>query len=221
MNHPLCAWDLDGTLVDTVRDICLHVNRTLCSFGLPEQPEADIRAHIGHGATQLIQGALGPHAQQHLETAVERFQHSYDAQPVVHSVLFPGALQCIRHLERAGVKSAVVTNKPRDISVKLLSTLGALEHLVVVEGAAEGLPYKPDPTLLRRAMKAAGASSASTVMVGDSNVDMHTARATGCAFVGVTYGMDGGAGLRQGGVTPYASLPSATAEVLRLLGLPA
>lgn len=217
MSTRLCAWDLDGTLVDTVRDICLHVNRTLRSLGIQEQPEADIRSHIGHGATELIRGALGPHQQQHLSVAVERFRQSYDDEPVVHSELFPGALSCIERLAKEGIRSAVVTNKPRDISVKVLSKLGVLGHLVAVEGAAEGLPYKPDPTLLRRAMDAAGASVASTVMVGDSNIDVHTARAMGCAFVGVTYGMDAGAGLRREGVDPLHALPAVTDEVLRLL----
>ncbi|MEW5848895.1 MAG: HAD-IA family hydrolase [Myxococcota bacterium] len=212
----LCALDLDGTLVDTVGDICFHANHALRELGLREQDEPTVRGCVGHGARELMSGLLREH-QHLLDRAVRIFQASYEADPAGHSALFDGARELLEDLRARGVAAAVVTNKPRHISVRVLESLGVLPLLASVEGAAEGLPFKPDPTLLRRAADAVGAHASRTVMVGDSLVDVDTAAAFGCAFVGVGHGMDHGAGIRGRGLPVHGTMGEAMEAALRVL----
>jgi phosphoglycolate phosphatase len=212
----LCAWDLDGTLVDTLDDICLHVNRTLAALGLPEQPADQIRIHVGRGAVELLRGVL---VHEHLVLrALGMFQQSYLDMPVVHSRLFAGGRESLQAMKRAGIYNAVVTNKPKDITERILQVLDVRDLFVAVEGAAPHLPTKPDPTLLRRAAHTAQVTDPRRVtLVGDSFIDLMTAHAFGCGFVGVAHGMDKGAGLRAHGQQVHASLMEAGAFAMQHL----
>lgn len=212
---PLCAWDLDGTLVDTVRDICEHVNRARVALGLPIQEEAAVRQHIGHGARELLRGSLGP-AHEHLtDQAARLFHQSYVDAPVVHSLPFPGAVAALEWMRSRGVANAVVTNKPRDVAIKVLEQLKLLHHFQSVEGEAPGVARKPDVAMVRRAQAASNAGP--TVLVGDSSVDWETAKAANIPFIGVSFGMDHGAALRALGVVPQDSLMDAARDALSLL----
>lgn len=210
----LCALDLDGTLVDSAGDICRHVNATLQAMGQPVREQTEIRRHIGRGAQLLMRGLLPNASDNEIHSATDDYRRRYQAAPLVECVLYPGAVELLQRLKAAGVPMALVTNKPQEIAVAMLEQLGVLPLFSSVQGAVEGRAHKPDPAGIRAAAELVGAEPSTTVMVGDSVVDLDTAVAFGCAFQGVAHGIDAGMGLRARGIRLCEGLEMVGQEVL-------
>jgi phosphoglycolate phosphatase len=199
--HALGAvlFDLDGTLLDTVGDIALALNRVLRDYGLAPLPEPDVRRMIGRGSPMLIEralGALGRSFDAQTQTAmVERFFHYYGeleelnqdaAQP------FPGAVESIRTLHRAGLRTAVVTNKQHRFADALLRRRALSEWVDVLVGGDTCARRKPDPQPLLYACESLEVPPSAALMVGDSINDVQAARAAGIPVVCVSYGYNEG-----------------------------
>ncbi|MBI5493650.1 MAG: HAD family hydrolase [Deltaproteobacteria bacterium] len=212
----VAAFDLDGTLVDTAADICLHVNGALSDAGRAPLPEETIRPFIGRGAANLVQRVTQGAGDDVAAQVLAGFRRRYLERPVVSSSVYPGAADALRRLGERGVRRVVVTNKPHEVSVRVLELLGLAPLLERIRGATEGVPHKPAPQMLAAAVAPAGPSS--TVMVGDSVVDLETALAFGARFVGVAHGMDRGAGLAGRGIALEQTLSGVAERVLGLLG---
>ncbi len=213
----LCAFDLDGTLVDSAADIVFHANVALDALGRAPWSEAQARPLIGRGARALLLDMLGPEvAAATVDHAVAEFAHSYAQQPVRHTVLFDSAVAVLTALRNAGMATAVVTNKLQGITTAVLRALDVETLLDVVVGAGAGLPHKPAPDMLAYAARQTGATPQTTTLVGDSVVDLQAAAAFGCGFVGVGHGVDGGVGLRGAGVVVCAGLGDVCARLLAL-----
>ncbi len=217
---PLCAFDLDGTLIDSARDIHQHLNTALALVGHPTLTLAQALPLIGHGARNLVERAMPGASGPTRDRALEELQRAYGAHPVVHTVAHAGAAELLTALRGRGIRTSVVTNKPQPLADAVLLALGLMPLLDAVHGGQPGVALKPSPDLLARSMAQVRADRATTVMVGDSVVDLETAQAVGCAFVGVAFGMDAGAGLVGRGAPVHAALPSVLPAVLRHLGMP-
>jgi phosphoglycolate phosphatase len=192
----LIAFDLDGTLVDSSRDLATAVNLALERL-LPGTPRLDldvVRGYIGEGARLLIRRCLDhvSRADVAAEEVLEVFLEAYRGCLLDTTVPYPGVAEALAELARGAAPPAlaVLTNKPGDLSRALIDGLGLSGAFVRVLGSGDGLPRKPDPNGLFALMQAASADVATTVLVGDSRIDVETGRAAGVWTVGVDYGLD-------------------------------
>jgi phosphoglycolate phosphatase len=181
----LAVLDLDGTLVDSARDLCLAVNHALTTLGLPERTLEEVTTFVGEGAATLVARALGPENAQLLEPALERWWDHYRSHLLDHTVLYPGFREL---LAASRVPLAVHTNKPGVLARQILHGLGVLDRFVEVLGGDEA-PRKPDPTGTRGLLARHGARPEEAVLIGDSVVDLRTSRAVPLRFVAVTWGL--------------------------------
>lgn len=179
MTYDLILFDLDGTLVDTADDIADSLLAVLAEFGRPPLPRKEIVAAIGQGVRRLIeQTAAPPH-----EPILGRFLELYASRCLVRTHLYPGVAET---LARIPGRKVVLTNKPLAMSRTILEGLGILVHFEKVYGG-DSLPVrKPDPEVVRRIL--AETDTSSPVLVGDSGVDVETARNAGIPVIAVTYG---------------------------------
>ena len=188
----LVLFDLDGTLIDSERDLAASVNAMLLRYGRKELPLEVIGSYIGDGAPVLIRRALGdPADREFLQEALNYFLLHYREHKLDSTRPYEGmqeALQQIRELNGSSRKLAVLTNKPVRVSRDILAGLGMTGSFFQVYGGNSFETKKPDPLGANTLMREADAIAEETVMVGDSQVDVLTARNAGLWSVGVSYG---------------------------------
>ncbi|ACG72410.1 phosphoglycolate phosphatase [Anaeromyxobacter sp. K] len=192
----LAILDLDGTLVDSLDDLAASVNHALATVGLPPRTTDEIRGFVGEGARVLLERALGPHPER-LEPALAAWRAHYEVHCLDATRTYPGLAAA---LAGAGRTLAVHTNKPGAMARRILDGLGLLGRFAVVVGGDEA-PRKPDPEGVRIIQSRVGATDADTVFVGDSPVDVATARAAGVQMVAVGWGLRSRAALLDAGAT--------------------
>jgi phosphoglycolate phosphatase len=185
----LVVFDLDGTLVDSSRDLATAVNRTLASFEAPTLDPALVRSFVGEGARRLIEKSVGAVARPlSVDALLPVFLDVYREVLLETTRLYPGVVETLEAL--APRRLAVLTNKPGDMSRAILSGLGVAHRFEWIWGFGDVPARKPDPVGLLRLIAAAGVASSETAFVGDSAIDVLTARAAGVRSIGVTYGFD-------------------------------
>lgn len=188
MKYKAVLYDMDGTVLDTLADLTDAVNVSLRRFGLPEQPAMHVRDVLGNGARRLIMGCLPEGTDERTADAVlEFYKPYYDAHCREKTAPYPGITELMQRLRDAGVKQVVVSNKP-DGAVKELAELffgGLIESAV---GESETVRLKPCPDAVLAAAKLMGVSKDECVYVGDSEVDIETARRAGMDCISVAWG---------------------------------
>ncbi|MEO7649419.1 MAG: HAD-IA family hydrolase [Bryobacteraceae bacterium] len=185
----LLIFDLDGTLIDSKLDLAHAVNATRAHLGYPALEHDTVYSYVGNGAPTLIRRALGPGA---ADAAVEQglafFLNYYRDHMVDYTVLYPGVPESLARIADARVKMAVLTNKPVRISVAILDALGVGNYFQRVYGGNSFEQKKPHPVGIETLLSECGAERSKTMMVGDSAVDIETARNARVRSCGVTYG---------------------------------
>ena len=185
------AFDLDGTLVDTAPDLIGALNSVLAENGLPSVPVASARNLVGRGAQSLIERGFSqagrPLDPERTPGLVDRFIGAYLGRIARDSTPFDGLEAALDELAAAHAILAVCTNKRTDLSLALLDALGLTQRFAAVIGADLAV-QKPDPSLLYLAIERAGGRPDRALYVGDSVVDLATARAAGVPIVGVSFG---------------------------------
>jgi phosphoglycolate phosphatase len=177
LKYDLILFDLDGTLVHTADDIVDSLLHVLAELGHPPLPREKIVASIGHGVRRLVEQTTPPPHDQILD----RFMAHYGANCLVRTSLYPGV---IRTLEQIPARKIVLTNKPEAMSRTILSGLGILHYFEQLYGG-DTLPVrKPNPEVIRLTT----GQSQSPILIGDSGVDVQTARNAGIPVIAVTYG---------------------------------
>jgi phosphoglycolate phosphatase len=188
----LIIFDLDGTLIDSELDLAAGVNAMLRHYGRKELPIEVIGTYIGDGAPMLIRRALGdPAHSEFLQEALNYFLLYYREHKLDNTRLYEGIGEALQQAGKGdGVprKLAVLTNKPVRVSRDILAGLGLADFFMQVYGGNSFETKKPDPLGANTLMREVGAAADETVMVGDSGVDVLTARNAGLWSVGVTYG---------------------------------
>jgi phosphoglycolate phosphatase len=189
----LVAFDLDGTLVDSLQDIARSVNEALDErYGASGVlPIESVRGFVGGGARLLIERclkALG-RPDQEVTPVFERFLPLYRSRLVETTRLFPGMLEALDEIQKHA-KLAVLTNKPGDMSRAIVSGLGLDGRFIEVIGGDDLPSKKPDPEGLLKLAAKAGVRPEETALVGDSGVDMRTAHNAGALAIGVLWGYD-------------------------------
>jgi len=184
MRYDLVLLDLDGTLVDSGADIAASLNWALKREGEPQLPEKRIIAAIGGGVPVLLDRTIGP-SHPKRERIHAGLREHYSEHLLDRTTLYPGVRET---LERITVARVLVTNKPEGMSKKLLAGLG-VDHLFAGIYGGEGrLPRKPDPAAVLEALDRFKVANARAILVGDSGVDIATAKAAGIRSCAVTYG---------------------------------
>jgi phosphoglycolate phosphatase len=189
--------DLDGTMVDTLGDFDVALNRMLAELGLASLGRASIERMVGKGSEHLIRSALahvlGEAAPADmLAPAWQAYQANYLAINGQHSTVYPGVVDGLQAMAGHGLRLACLTNKPGAFARPLLAAKGLDGFFREVFGGDAFEKKKPDPLPLIRTCEALGTAPARTLMVGDSSNDAQAARAAGCPVVLVTYGYNHG-----------------------------
>jgi phosphoglycolate phosphatase len=188
-NCKLVVFDLDGTLIDSKKDLVVSVNATRQHYSLDDLDSHTVESYVGNGAAVLIEKAMGAgFTDEDLSSALDYFIHYYREHSLVYTDLYPEARNVIQAIADAGITQAVLTNKPVRISKEILAGLGLGDAFLQVYGGNSFETKKPDPEGLLRLMEEAGTSPSETLMVGDSTVDIQTARNAGCRSCGATFG---------------------------------
>ena len=196
----LIVFDLDGTLVDTFEDIAAAANHALGLVGRPPQDLSLIMSRVGGGGRNLMAKCLGKDAtEQEITRAFEGWRDYYKAHPCVHARAYPGVKETLAGLRLKGARLAVLSNKLHEITVEILRQLGLFEYLDSVQGEAPPKPRKPDPGEILRLMQAYGIRREEALVVGDGEADVQVARNAGVRVVGVSYGVNTAARLREMG----------------------
>lgn len=181
-------FDLDGTLVDSKKDLTASVNHIRSEFGQSALSEAEVAAFIGDGALMLVRRALGPHvAEAAVQQALQTFLSYYRAHMLDQTVLYPGVETTLATLA-ATCDLAVLTNKPIRFSLSMLEGLGIRKYFAAVYGGNSFERKKPDPVGVLQILKDTGGSREHAWMIGDSAIDVMTGRNAGITTCGVTWG---------------------------------
>jgi phosphoglycolate phosphatase len=185
----LLIFDLDGTLIDSKLDLAHAVNATRAHMSMAPLEHERVYSYVGNGAPVLIRRALGEQATEiEVQEALEFFLEYYREHYLDYTVLYPGVRESLDRLHSAGKRMAVLTNKPVRISNAILQGLDVAEHFFQVYGGNSFDFKKPNPIGVETLIREAGVSGPRTLMIGDSSVDIRTARNAGIASAGVTYG---------------------------------
>lgn len=186
------VFDLDGTLVDTAPDLVAATNHVLEYRGRAPIDGAALRAFVGHGALRMIEEALGADgrelSQRELHELFERFLAYYEANIAVESQPFEGVLSALDRCAAAGARLAVCTNKSERLARQLLDKLDMTRRFAAITGRDTFKVYKPDPEHLLGTIRLAEGDRARAVMIGDSHVDIATAKAASVPVVAVNFG---------------------------------
>ena len=201
--------DLDGTMVDTLGDFEIALNRSLADLDLPPVTRALVERTVGKGSEHLIRSVLAHQlalpevkglanvcdarsAENLYEPAWQRYQHHYLAINGEFAAVYPGVAEGLQQLRDAGLQLACLTNKPLSFAKPLLKAKGLDSFFTHVFGGDSFERKKPDPLPLLKTCEALGVKPSQALMVGDSSNDAQAARAAGCPVVLVRYGYNHG-----------------------------
>lgn len=184
----LLIFDLDGTLIDSKQDLVNSVNAMRRWKQRAPLPDDVVASYVGNGAPVLVQRALPDVTGDELAESLQYFLDYYRAHMLDETVLYPGVREALDRLHQAKIPMAVLTNKPVRFSVQLVNGLGLSEHFFRIYGGNSFEEKKPHPIGIRELMKESNALPEKTVMVGDSSVDVLTARAASVRACGVAWG---------------------------------
>ena len=185
----LLIFDLDGTLIDSRLDLAQAVNAARAHMGAPLLENDLVCSYVGNGAPVLIRRALGEQASEaDVRQALEFFLDHYRRHALDYPTLYPGVRDSLDRLRAAGKRMAVLTNKPTEVSRAILAGLGVGDHFLRVYGGDSFAFKKPNSIGVETLLQEAGVARERTMMVGDSSVDIRTARNAGVKSCGLTYG---------------------------------
>ncbi len=208
----LVAFDLDGTLANTLADLATAVNYALQQHGLPAYPVEDYRYFVGNGVDNLMSAVLKEHDTPQLREQMKaEFSAYYANHSLDHTTGYPGMGELLRELDQSGVMTAVISNKPHAFVPAILKKLYPRHSFTLAWGQQPDLPRKPAPDALLRVLESCGAEREETLYVGDSNVDVAFAHNAGVKVCGVSWGFRGAEELHNAG----ADIVVDTAEELR------
>jgi phosphoglycolate phosphatase len=180
-------FDLDGTLIDSKLDLIHSVNAMLAQMKRPQLAAETISGYIGHGAPQLVARALGGTAtEEELNHALKFFLSYYEEHKMDNTCAYPGVPETLAQLTQ--LPMAVLTNKPVRISVRILNSLGLANYFRVIYGGNSFESKKPDPFGANKILQELGVAAREALLVGDSQVDIQTARNAGTQAAAVNYG---------------------------------
>jgi phosphoglycolate phosphatase len=209
-------FDLDGTLLDTLADLSDAMNRVLGQMGVPTHSTEEYRSLVGNGALMLVRRALpqDPRDDALVHSCLDAFLQEYGRNSIVRTRPYEGIPEMLDALTERGFLLAILSNKPHEITKRCVSELLSQWTFDAVIGQREDVPLKPDPTAALRISKQLQVAPAEFVYLGDSGVDMETARAAGMFPVGVLWGFRSQAELLKAGARVLIREPAELLDIL-------
>ncbi len=187
MRHiELLIFDLDGTLIDSKRDIANSLNLTFKEVGLPELTHELIYSYVGNGVRRLMIDAVGSEDSKLIDHTLACFEQHYLEHLLDETRLFPGIVEVLAHFEDK--KIALATNKPTHYTEKIMTGLNLQAKFDFVMSANPKVRLKPHPAMLLKTLQVLDVAPADAIMIGDSLNDIHAAKAAGVSVCGVGYG---------------------------------
>lgn len=209
------VFDLDGTLLNTIDDLADAGNWVCRRHGWPVHTVEEYKYFVGNGMARLAERFAPPEQRtpEGVAAILEEFMPYYNAHKEDKTAPYPGVGSLLERLKGAGVRLSVLTNKAHSLAPEIIEGYfpGVFDF---VQGAVDGAPTKPDPTLLHRLMGEMGATAADTLFVGDSSVDIRTAKNGGLISCGVLWGFRTRAELEEEGADFIVDAAPALGELI-------
>ena len=204
MKYKLAIFDMDGTILDTLEDLTISSNYVLSEMNCPTRTTEEVRRCIGNGAKELMRQILPDDStEEQVMKALKLFATHYKAHCKEHTRPYKGINETLENLRRAGVKTAVVSNKPDEAVKALCADLftGLFDYAL---GEDPGLPKKPDRAMVDKILSELGIDKKDAVYIGDSDVDIKTAENSEMDHIIVTWGFRDENFLREEGAKVFA-----------------
>ena len=216
-------FDLDGTLLDTIDDIAEASNRVYGSRGLAPFSIEEMKSLVGEGAEELVRKAFAARgvpepSDAEMAAIIRDYRREYESCWRVHSRPYAGVPELLGGLARRGIKIAVLSNKAQMFTELMITDLLPAHRFDIVRGALPGVPLKPDPAPALAIAAGLGIAPAHCAFVGDTSIDMRTARAAGMFAVGALWGFRTAEELRSSGAEVLAASPEDALEHLENWG---
>jgi len=209
-------FDLDGTLLDTIGDITNAANTVLHRRGYPVHTKDEYRMLVGWGLSELMRRCIPEEeiAQSLLDSCVVEMKAEYAAHPVRETRPYEGAIAVVREVHRRGYLQAVLSNKAHELTTIIVEKMLPAGMFSIVQGQKSSVPAKPDPQAALAICEALGVKPAEVLYVGDTAVDMETARNANMIPLGVSWGFRGREEVRDAGARKIISTPFELLELL-------
>lgn len=198
--YKVAIFDLDGTLLDTLKDLADACNFALKLYGFPEYEIEEYRYFLGDGAYKLIERALpiDKRDAETIEKVLAEFKRYYEKHKSDFTKPYDGIEELLIALKKAGIKTAVVSNKPHEFAIEIVERYFA-KSFDIVFGKREGYLAKPDPTTVIETLNYFECKKEEAIYIGDSDVDMFTGKNAGIFSIGVAWGFRGAKELATAG----------------------
>ena len=213
-------FDLDGTLTDSLQDLWLSTNHALQTMGWPTHTLDEVRQFVGNGVHLLIERAVPQGtSMQAIENCFQEFRSHYVKHCMDHTIPYPGIEDMLAKLDAEGYLMAIVSNKLQ-AGVSIMHKQHFMPHVKVAIGEHPGVHRKPAPDMVIEAMHLLGVKAEETVYIGDSDVDIDTAKASGLPCISVLWGFRDKDFLLQHGASIFAEKPSDIIRIIKNESLP-
>jgi len=212
-------FDLDGTLLDSIEDITAASNRVYAARGLAPFSDDEMKNLVGEGAEELVRKVFvargfPPPSGAEMAAIIRDYRREYEAVWRLHSRPYAGVPELLDGLARLGVKTAVLSNKAQMFTALMTEEILAPHRFDIIRGSLPGVPLKPDPAPALAVAAELGLEPAACAFVGDTAIDMRTARAAGMFAVGALWGFRTAEELLSGGAEALAAAPLEILPVL-------
>lgn len=186
----LVIFDLDGTLLNTIADLANSTNHALQQCGFPQHAVDKYNFFVGNGINKLFERALpeGAKTEENISRIRQIFLSHYNLHNTDFSIPYPGIPKLLNILQRNGLMLAIASNKYQAATEKLIQHYFSDIHFLAIFGQRNNIPVKPDPTVINEIISIAQIKKEDTLYIGDSGVDMQTAKQADVTSIGVTWG---------------------------------
>lgn len=192
-------FDLDGTLLDSIEDIASSMNKVLESLQLPTHKIEDYKHFVGGGVDILVENALSNQSKEIIYEVIKRFKIEYDGKLHSKTLPYDGIYELLDELKKLDINLAVLSNKPHEFTVSYVNHFFKNYNFKEIHGQKKDVPKKPDPKAALDIVKCLDSSCENTYFIGDTKIDMQTAKSANMTAIGVLWGFRDEKELRENG----------------------
>ena len=207
-------FDLDGTLLDSIEDIASSMNKVLESLQLPTHKIEDYKHFVGGGVDILVENALSNQSKEIKDEVIKRFKIEYDGKLHSKTLPYDGIYELLDELKKLDINLAVLSNKPHEFTVSYVNHFFKNYNFKEIHGQKKDVPKKPDPKAALDIVKCLDSSCENTYFIGDTKIDMQTAKSANMTAIGVLWGFRDKKELRDFGADFIVSNPL---EILKII----